>query len=74
MHLYHQEEARERSGIFSASSARGAFHVGHYVRRVNERRKGKQRVEENTAKLSELAEILEIRPFDKKAVIAYGDI
>ncbi len=33
-----------------------------------------RRVEENTAKLNELAELLEIRPFDKKAAIAYGGV
>ena len=32
------------------------------------------RIKENTNKLEELAEILEIKPFDKNAAIAYGDI
>ncbi len=36
--------------------------------------KKSQRVKENTVKLEELAEILLIKPFDKKAAITYGDI
>jgi len=32
------------------------------------------KVKENTKKLEELAEILVIKPFDKKAAISYGDI
>ena len=36
--------------------------------------KKSRRVEENTAKLNELAELLEIRSFDKNAAIAYGNV
>jgi tRNA(fMet)-specific endonuclease VapC len=32
------------------------------------------RVEENIAKLNELAEILEVKPFDRNAAIIYGNI
>lgn len=32
------------------------------------------RVEDNIAKLNELAEILEVKPFDRNAAIIYGDI
>ena len=36
--------------------------------------KKSQRVEANIAKLNELAELIAIRPFDKKAAISYGDV
>ena len=36
--------------------------------------KKSQRVEGNIAKLNELAELLEIRPFDQKAAVTYGDV
>lgn len=36
--------------------------------------KKSQRVEQNMAKLNELAELLEVKPFDQKAAIAYGDV
>jgi tRNA(fMet)-specific endonuclease VapC len=36
--------------------------------------KKSRHVEENIAKLNELAELLEIIPFDKKAAIAYGNV
>ena len=36
--------------------------------------KKSQRVEANVAKLNELAELIEIRPFDQKAAIFYGDV
>jgi tRNA(fMet)-specific endonuclease VapC len=36
--------------------------------------KKSQRVEANVAKLNDLAELIEIRPFDKKAAISYGDV
>ena len=36
--------------------------------------KKSQQVEANVAKLNELAELIEIRPFDQKAAIFYGDI
>ena len=36
--------------------------------------KKSQQVEHNMARLNELAEILEVKPFDKKAAIAYGDV
>lgn len=36
--------------------------------------KKSHRIEDNIAKLNELAELLEIKPFDKKAAVAYGDI
>lgn len=32
------------------------------------------RVEDNILKLNELAELLEIKPFDQKAAMAYGDV
>jgi tRNA(fMet)-specific endonuclease VapC len=32
------------------------------------------KVEANVAKLNELAELIEIRPFDQKAAIFYGDV
>ena len=40
---------------------------------MNGARKSRQ-VEENIAKLDELAELLEIMSFDKKAAIAYGNV
>ncbi len=36
--------------------------------------KKSQRVEANVARLNELAELIEIRPFDKRAAICYGDV
>ena len=36
--------------------------------------KKSQQVEANVARLNELAELLEIRPFDQKAAVFYGDI
>jgi len=36
--------------------------------------KKSQQVESNVAKLNELAELIEIRPFDQKAAICYGDV
>jgi tRNA(fMet)-specific endonuclease VapC len=36
--------------------------------------KKSQQVEGNIAKLNELAELLEIRPFDQKAAVTYGDV
>ena len=36
--------------------------------------KKSQQVEHNMARLNELAEILEVKPFDKKAAIANGDV
>jgi tRNA(fMet)-specific endonuclease VapC len=36
--------------------------------------KKSRHVEENIAKLNELAELLEIMPFDKKAAITYGNV
>lgn len=36
--------------------------------------KKSQRVEANVAKLNELAELIEIRPFDQKAATFYGDV
>ncbi len=36
--------------------------------------KKSQQVEWNVAKLNELAELLEIRPFDQKAAVTYGDV
>ena len=36
--------------------------------------KKSQRVEANVAKLNDLAELIEIRPFDKKAAISYGNV
>ena len=36
--------------------------------------KKSQQVEANVARLNELAELLEIRPFDHKAAVFYGDI
>jgi len=36
--------------------------------------KKSQQVEGNIAKLNELAELLEIRPFDQKAAVVYGDV
>lgn len=36
--------------------------------------KKSRRVKGNIAKLSELAELLEIKPFGQKAAIAYGDV
>ncbi len=36
--------------------------------------KKSQRVEANVAKLNELAELIEIRPFDQKAATSYGDV
>ncbi len=36
--------------------------------------KKSQRVEANVAILNELAELIEIRPFDKRAAICYGDV
>jgi tRNA(fMet)-specific endonuclease VapC len=36
--------------------------------------KKSRHVEENIAKLNELAELLKIMPFDKKAAIAYGNV
>ena len=40
---------------------------------MNGAKKSKQ-VEANVAKLNELAELIEIRPFDQKAAIFYGDV
>ena len=40
---------------------------------MNGAKKSRQ-VEENIARLYELAELLEIKPFDQKAAIAYGDV
>jgi len=36
--------------------------------------KKSQQVEANVAKLNELAELIEIRPFDQKSAIFYGDV
>jgi len=36
--------------------------------------KKSQRVEENMARLNELAELMVIAPFDQEAAIAYGDV
>ena len=36
--------------------------------------KKSHRIEDNIAKLNELAELLVIMPFDKKAAVSYGDI
>ena len=36
--------------------------------------KKSQQIEANVARLNELAELLEIRPFDHKAAVFYGDI
>ena len=36
--------------------------------------KKSQRLEANVAKLNELAELIEIRPFDQKAATFYGDV
>jgi tRNA(fMet)-specific endonuclease VapC len=36
--------------------------------------KKSRHVEENIAKLNEMAELLEIMPFDKKAAITYGNV
>ncbi len=36
--------------------------------------KKSQRVEANVARLNELAELIEIRPFDKRAAICSGDV
>jgi tRNA(fMet)-specific endonuclease VapC len=36
--------------------------------------KKSSRIEENTAKLTELAELLTIQPFDQKAALSYGDV
>ena len=36
--------------------------------------KKSHQIEHNIARLNELAEVLEIKPFDQKAAIAYGDI
>lgn len=36
--------------------------------------KKSQHVEENVARLNALGELLEIRPFDQKAAVAYGDL
>jgi tRNA(fMet)-specific endonuclease VapC len=36
--------------------------------------KKSQQVEVNVAKLNELAELIEIRPFDQKAATFYGDV
>ena len=36
--------------------------------------KKSHRVEDNIVKLNELSELLEIKPFDKKAAISYGDV
>ena len=36
--------------------------------------KKSQQVEGNIATLNELAELLEIRPFDQKAAVVYGDV
>lgn len=36
--------------------------------------KKSQRIEENMARLNELAELLVIAPFDQEAAIAYGDV
>ncbi len=40
---------------------------------VNGARKSKH-IEPNIAKLNELAEVIEIYPFDKKAAVFYGDV
>jgi len=36
--------------------------------------KKSQRVEANVARLNELAELIEIQPFDQRAAICYGDV
>ncbi len=36
--------------------------------------KKSHQVKDNITRLNELAELLEIKPFDQKAVIAYGDV
>jgi tRNA(fMet)-specific endonuclease VapC len=36
--------------------------------------KKSHRVEDNIAKLNEMSELLEIKPFDKEAAISYGDV
>ena len=40
---------------------------------MNGAKKSRQ-VEANVAKLNELAELIEIRPFDQKAAVFYGDV
>ena len=44
-----------------------------YAELVNGAKKS-QRIEENMARLNELAELLVIAPFDQEAAIAYGDV
>jgi tRNA(fMet)-specific endonuclease VapC len=36
--------------------------------------KKSQQVEANVAKLNELAELVEVRPFDQQAAVCYGDV
>ena len=44
-----------------------------YAELVNGAKKS-QRIEQNMARLNELAELLVIAPFDQEAAIAYGDV